>query len=66
MMFGGVIGGSYDHAVSVALGMGDSGELVVLAVRLTLVTVVTVTANALVGAGCGFLVARGLYRAPAI
>jgi hypothetical protein len=62
MMFGGVIGGSYDQSVAEAIGLGATGPLVVLAVRITLVTVITVTANAMVGAGFGFLVARGLNR----
>lgn len=61
MMAGGVIGGDADAAIAAGLGLGVN---VVLSVRVALVTVVVVTLNAAVGAGFGYLVAKGIYSSP--
>jgi hypothetical protein len=66
MMFGGLLGGSYDDALSNAIGMGDRGALLILAIRLMLVVGITVTINAAVGGGIGYLMARALKRDPSI
>jgi uncharacterized membrane protein YdjX (TVP38/TMEM64 family) len=58
MMAGGVIGGDADSAVASALGMPVP---VILSSRVALVTVVVVTLNAAVGAGFGYLVAKGVF-----
>jgi hypothetical protein len=66
MMVGGVLGGRYDSAVSNAVGLGDSGDHLVLALRVALVTALTVACNAAVGGGIGLLMARALQRDPSI
>lgn len=66
MMFGGLLGGGYDHAVSSAIGLGDSGDGLILAVRLMIVISLFVTINAAVGGAIGLLMARALRRDPSI
>jgi uncharacterized membrane protein YdjX (TVP38/TMEM64 family) len=60
MMAGGVIGGDADSAIASTLGMPVP---VILSSRIALVTVVVVTLNAAVGAGFGYLVAKGVFPA---
>jgi len=66
MMFGGLLGGSYDHAVSSAVGLPDGGDVLILAVRLVIVISIFVTINAAVGGLIGLLMARALQRDPSI
>jgi hypothetical protein len=58
MMAGGVIGGEADSAIASALGLPST---LVLSIRVALVTVVVVTLNAAIGAGFGYLVAKGVF-----
>lgn len=58
MMAGGAIGGEADPAIASALGIPAP---LVLSLRVALVTVVVVSLNALVGAGFGYMVAKGVF-----
>ncbi len=59
---GGNFGGGYGGILSEAIGLGELGIPIGLAMGLVIVTVVTVTTILIIGAGLGALLVRSFCR----
>ncbi|MEO8443916.1 MAG: hypothetical protein ABI567_02795 [Gammaproteobacteria bacterium] len=62
VMGGGIMGTRYAGMVADAIGIGDIGGAVILAVEVVAAIAIIVTINTAMGAVLGVLFARGLYR----
>lgn len=62
VMGGGTIAIRSANAIAEAIGIGQTGSAVVLALEVVAATTITVTANTALGAALGVMLARSLYR----